>query len=329
MVGVSNHWVNLTAPRLWSSGGENETEACAPSLLEGSSTVQVFAHSACGRYKLPQAVVPTIVTRGATMESISVPSFIGSTLKTWTFFLQDYSLLTIKSVRNMFATTRYFADLVEQMDQIGVGSAMIVVVALFCVGGVIVLNAASQFARFGETVLTGDAVSLALLRELGPVFTALLVAGRNATAMASELGSMVVTDQVDAIRAFGIDPIRKLMTPRVLATVLTLPLLVAVGDCAGLLGGFLVAHLILHLGAAQFMSHAINVLVFGDLCIGFTKPIVFGFIIATVGCYKGFRVEGGTEGVGRATITAFVVGSVVVLIVDLFITRLLLYAFNL
>jgi phospholipid/cholesterol/gamma-HCH transport system permease protein len=263
------------------------------------------------------------------MNSDSVSSVIENTLKTWTFELQDYSLLTIKSVRNMFRGRRYFIDLIEQMDQIGVGSSLIVIVALFCVGGVVVLNAASQFARFGETVLTGDAVSLALLRELGPVFVALLVAGRNATAMASELGSMVVTDQVDAIRAFGIDPIRKLMTPRVLATVLTLPLLVAVGDCAGLLGGFIVANLILHIGAQQFMSHAINVLVFGDLIIGFTKPVVFGFIIATVGCYKGFRVEGGTEGVGRATITSFVVGSLVVLIVDLFITRLLLYAFNL
>jgi phospholipid/cholesterol/gamma-HCH transport system permease protein len=263
------------------------------------------------------------------MNSDSVPSVVENTLKTWTFELQDYSLLTLKSVRNMFSSRKYFTDLVQQMDQIGVGSSLIVVVALFCVGGVVVLNAASQFARFGETVLTGDAVSLALLRELGPVFTALLVAGRNATAMASELGSMVVSDQVDAIRAFGIDPIRKLMTPRVLATVLTLPLLVAVGDCSGLVGGFLVAHLILHLGAQQFMSHALNVLVFGDLVIGFTKPLVFGFIVASVGCYKGFRVQGGTEGVGRATITAFVVASVAVLVVDLFITRLLLSLFNL
>jgi phospholipid/cholesterol/gamma-HCH transport system permease protein len=263
------------------------------------------------------------------MNSISVPSVIGNTLKTWTFSVQDYSLLAMQSVRNIFATTRYFPDLIEQMDLIGVGSLLIVAVALLCVGGVVVLNAASQFARFGETVLTGDAVSLALLRELGPVFTALLVAGRNATAMASELGSMVVSDQVDAMRGFGIDPVRKLMTPRVLATVLTLPLLVAVGDCAGLLGGFLVASLTLHLGAEQFMSRAIKVLVFGDLCIGFTKPVVFGFIIATVGCYQGFRVEGGTAGVGRATITAFVVSSVIVLVVDLFLTRLLLYIFNL
>jgi phospholipid/cholesterol/gamma-HCH transport system permease protein len=270
-----------------------------------------------------------VKNRGVTVNSNSVTSVIGNTLKMRAFIVQDYSLLTIQSVRNIFATRRYFTDLIEQMDVIGVGSLRIVVVALLCVGGVVVLNAASQFRRFGETVLTGDAVSLALLRELGPVFTALLVAGRNATGMASELGSMVVTEQVDAMRAFGIDPIRKLMTPRVLATVLVLPLLVALGDLAGLLGGFLVASLTLHLGAEQFWTRAINALVFGDLCIGFTKPIVFGFIIATVGCYQGFRVKGGTEGVGRATISAFVESSVIVLIVDLFLTRLLLYAFNL
>jgi len=143
------------------------------------------------------------------------------------------------------------------------------------------------------------------------------------------LGSMVVTEQVDAIRGFGIDPIRKLMTPRVVATVLVLPLLVALGDCSGLLGGFLVANLTLHLSPAQFWRRAIDVLVFGDLFIGFVKPVVFGLIIATVGCYQGFRVKGGTEGVGRATIAAFVESSLIVLVADLFLTRLLLYAFNL
>jgi phospholipid/cholesterol/gamma-HCH transport system permease protein len=140
---------------------------------------------------------------------------------------------------------------------------------------------------------------------------------------------MVVTEQVDAIRGFGIDPIRKLMTPRVLATVLVLPLLVVLGDCAGLLGGYLVANLTLQLGAEQFWTRAFNVLVFGDLVIGITKPIVFGLVIATVGCYQGLRVKGGTEGVGRATIGAFVESSLIVLVVDLFLTRLLLYAFNL
>jgi phospholipid/cholesterol/gamma-HCH transport system permease protein len=263
------------------------------------------------------------------VNSRSVPSAVGDAFRAWVFDIQDYSLLTIHAVRCVFTSTHYFPDLVEQMDLIGVGSLLIVFMALTCVGGVLVLNAASQFARFGETALTGDAVSLALLRELGPVFTALLVAGRNATGMASELGSMVVSEQVDAMRGLGIDPIRKLMTPRVLATVLVLPLLVAVGVCAGLLGGYLVASVTLHLGAEQFWTRAIKALVFGDLFIGFIKPIVFGFIVATLGCYHGLRVKGGTAGVGRATITAFVVSSVVVLVVDLFITRLLLYTFNL
>jgi phospholipid/cholesterol/gamma-HCH transport system permease protein len=263
------------------------------------------------------------------VSSRSVFSDIENALKTQTFSFQSYTLLTLQSVRDIFTTTRYAGDMLIQMDLIGVGSLLIVVLALLCVGGVVVLNAASQFTRFGETALTGDAVSLALLRELGPVFTALLVAGRNATGMASELGSMVVTEQVDAMRGLGIDPIRKLMTPRLLAMVLVLPLLVAVGDCAGLLGGWVVASITLHLSAEQFWTRAIHALAFGDLVIGFTKPVVFGFIIATVGCHEGFRVKGGTAGVGRATIAAFVVSSVVVLVADLFLTRLLLYTFNL
>jgi phospholipid/cholesterol/gamma-HCH transport system permease protein len=262
------------------------------------------------------------------LNSTSVSSVVGNALKDLAFVIQDYFLLTVHSVRDIFRDSRYFPELVEQMDVIGVGSLKIVIIALFCVGGSIVLNAAAQFSRFGETALTGDAVSLGLLRELGPVFTALLVAGRNATAMASQLGSMVVTEQVDAIRVFGIDPIRRLMTPRVLATVLVLPLLVAVGDSAGLVGGFLVASVTLHLSPAEFWKRAIHALVFGDLFIGFTKPIVFGFIVATIGCYQGLRVKGGTEGIGRATITAFVESSVTVLVVDLFLTRLLFYVFN-
>jgi phospholipid/cholesterol/gamma-HCH transport system permease protein len=263
------------------------------------------------------------------VKSTSNSSVIENTLKSWVFYIQDFSLLAIQSVCVLFTTTRYLGDSIEQMDLIGVGSLLIIVVALACVGGVVVLNSASQFQRFGETVLTGDALSLSLLRELGPVFTALLVAGRNATGMASQLGSMIVTEQVDAMRGLGIDPIRKLMTPRLLATVSMLPLLVVVGDCAGLFGGFLVASFELHLDAQQFWTRAIDALVFGDFVIGFSKPIVFGFIIATVGCYQGLRVKGGTAGVGQATITAFVVSSLMVLIADLFLTRLLLYAFNL
>ena len=261
------------------------------------------------------------------MDSTSANSV--NPVKAWVFIIQDYSLLALHSIQNIFADKSCFVELVEQMDVIGVGSLKIIIVALICVGGSIVLNAASQFSRFGERALTADAVALGLLRELGPVFTALLVAGRNATTMASELGSMVITEQVDAIRVFGVDPIRRLMTPRVFATVLVLPLLVAVGDCAGLFGGFLVAKITLHLSAETFWTRAIQSLAFGDLFITIVKPIVFGFIIATIGCYQGLRVQGGTAGVGRATITAFVEGSLTVLVANLFLSRLLLYSFHL
>ena len=204
----------------------------------------------------------------------------------------------------------------------------IVVVTSFFIGGVMVLQTAAQFERFGETALTGDVVSLALIRELAPVITALLVAGRNASGIASELGSMVVTEQVDAMRALGTDPVRKLVTPRVVAMVLMLPLLVAVSDFIGLVGGSMMAYFSLRLGAVQFWTRAINTLEFGDLVQGMAKPIAFGYVIATVACYQGLRVKGGTQGVGRATTTAVVVSSVVVLIVDFFLAKLLLYAFH-
>jgi len=264
-----------------------------------------------------------------TSETPSVPAVLGDTLKKQIFAIQDYSLLAVQSITNIFTSPHYVNDTLEQMDLIGVGSLPIVAISSLFIGGVMVLNTASQFERFGETALTGDAVSLALVRELGPTITALLVAGRNASGMASELGSMTVTEQVDAMRALGTDPIRKLMTPRVIATALTLPLLVAVADFVGLVGGFIVAYFTLRLGAVQFWTRCIHALVFGDLFMGLSKPFVFGFIIATVGCYQGLRVKGGTQGVGRATTSAVVISSVLVLVVDFFLTRLFLYIFNL
>jgi phospholipid/cholesterol/gamma-HCH transport system permease protein len=242
--------------------------------------------------------------------------------------VQDYAKLSVQSLANVFTPPHYWADTLEQMDIIGVGSLPIIVLTGFFIGGVLVLQTASQFERFGETALTGDAVALALVRELGPAITALLVAGRNASGIASEIGSMVVTEQVDAMRALGTDPIRKLMTPRVVATVLMLPLLTVVSDFVGLVGGFLVAYFTLRLGPVQFWTRAIHALDFGDLVQGLLKPFVFAFIISTVACFMGLRVKGGTQGVGRATTSAVVVSSVILLVVDTFITRILLWAFS-
>lgn len=264
-----------------------------------------------------------------TGETLSALAVIGDAVKRQVFSLQDYSLLAMSSVANIFTPPYYWSDVLEQMDFIGIGSLPIVLIIGFFIGAVLLLQTASQFERFGGTALTGDAVALALVRELGPTITAIVIAGRNASGMASELGSMIVTEQVDAMRALGTDPVRKLMMPRVIATVLMVPLLTAVFDFVGLCGGFVVAYSTLRLGAVQFWTRAIHSLAIGDVVQGMAKPLVFGLIIATVGCYRGLRVRGGTQGVGRATTSAVVVASVWVLIVDFFLSRLLLYMFNL
>jgi phospholipid/cholesterol/gamma-HCH transport system permease protein len=239
--------------------------------------------------------------------------------------VQDYTVLAAQSVTNLFSPPYYFSDVLEQMDIIGVGSLPIVVLTGFFIGAVMVLQTAAQFIRFGQTALTAEAVSLALVRELGPSISGLLVTGRNASSIASELGSMVVTEQVDAMRAMGTDPTRKLVTPRMVATVLMLPLLTAMADFAGLIGGFVVSTFTLRLGAVSFWTSAIDSLDFSDLMQGLSKPLVFGFILSTVGCYHGLRVRGGTQGVGRATTSAVVTSSVFILVTNFFLTKIMLY----
>jgi phospholipid/cholesterol/gamma-HCH transport system permease protein len=261
-------------------------------------------------------------------ESPSHVSRLADALKRPIFTLQDYVLLSVQAILDIFTPPLYWTDTLIQMDIIGVGSIPIIIAAFFSIGGVLVLNTANQLTRFGMASLTGDGVSLALVRELGPTITALLVAGRNASGMASEIGSMVVTEQVDAMRALGTDPIRKLMTPRIIATALVMPLLVAAGDFFGLIGGFFMAHLTLRLGAVQFWTRAVHALAFGDLVQGVVKPFIFAIILSTVGCYQGFRVKGGTEGVGRATTTAFLWAALSVLLSDAVLSRLLLNAFK-
>src|SRR5229473_7549513 len=223
--------------------------------------------------------------------------------------VQEYTLLSAQSLANFFRRPLYTGDMLQQADLIGVGSLPIVILTGLSVGALLALNSASTLQRFGGVTLIGQLVSLGMVTELGPLITGLLVAGRNASGMASELGSMIVTDQVDAMRAMGTDPVRKLVTPRMVATVLMLPLLTAMADFMGLIGGYLVSFFTLRLGAVTFWTRAIDILEFSDLMQGLTKPLVFGFIIATVGCYQGLKVKGGTQGVGRATTQAVVTAS--------------------
>ena len=256
---------------------------------------------------------------------VSLTSAVMEGVKLRIQHMQDYSILAAQSVTNLFKPPYYWSDILEQMDIIGVGSLPIVVLTGFFIGAVMVLQTAAQFIRFGQTALTADAVSLALVRELGPTISGLLVTGRNGSSIASELGSMVVTEQVDAMRAMGTDPNRKLVTPRMVASVFMLPLLTAMADLSGLIGGFVVSTFTLRLGAVAFWTRAIDALDFSDLMQGLTKPLVFGFILSTVGCYHGLRVRGGTQGVGRATTSAVVASSVFILVANFFLTKVMLF----
>ena len=238
--------------------------------------------------------------------------------------VQDYTLLSIQAITNLFRKPLYVADLVQQADSIGVGSLPIVVLAGFFTGAVLAVQSANTLQRFGSITLIGQLVSLSMVRELGPVLTGLMVAGRNASGMASELGSMVVTEQIDAMRALGTDPVKKLATPRIISTVFMLFFLTVISDLVGLAGGLFVSKILLNLDARQYWSNAWQSLVFQDVFMGLVKPVLFGFIIATVGCYYGMTARGGTQGVGRATTQAVVAASVLIVVVDLFVTQFLM-----
>ena len=239
--------------------------------------------------------------------------------------VQDFTLLSLRALGNIFRSPHYVTDIVRQMDFIGFGSLPIVVLTGFFTGAVLALQTSSTLATFGETSLTGQLVMLSLVRELGPVLTALMVAGRNSSGIASELGSMVVSEQIDAMRALGTDPSKKLVTPRLIATVLMLPMLTVISDFTGLLGGFATSFFIIRMNPSQYWYSAYHALEFEDLFQGLTKPVVFAFVVALVGCYYGLSTRGGTQGVGRSTTQAVVAASVLILVSDFFLTKLLLW----
>lgn len=209
-----------------------------------------------------------------------------------------------------------------QMDVIGVGSLPIVILTGFFSGAVMALQMSRALAQYGASNQVGQIVAITLVRELGPVLTALLVAGRNASGIASELGSMKVTEQIDAMRALGTDPIQKLVKPRLIATAVVLPLLTIIADFIGLVGGYIVAVPLLGLTTTtQYWHSAYRSLEYNDIAQGLLKPFCFAIIIALVGCFYGIRTTGGTQGVGRATTQAVVVASVWVFVLTFIITR--------
>ncbi len=235
---------------------------------------------------------------------------------------QDFLVLTGKSFRNLTKPPIYWSDVLMQMDSIGVGSLPIVALIGAFSGIVMTLQMSRALATYGATSQTGQVVSISIIRELGPVLTALLIAGRNASGIASELGSMKVTEQIDAMRALGTDPIQKLVVPRLMATAIMQPLLTAIADFVGLMGGLLIAVTVIGNTANQYWSSAIDILELNDMVQGLIKPFVFAIVIALVGCFYGMRTSGGTQGVGLATTKAVVVSSVWVFVLDVLVTQI-------
>jgi phospholipid/cholesterol/gamma-HCH transport system permease protein len=243
-------------------------------------------------------------------------------LKSPILSFQEFLLLSGRAVRNVFTRPHYIDDVLMQMDIIGVGSLPIVILTGFFSGAVMGLQMTRALNQYGATGQIGQIVAITLVRELGPVLSALLVAGRNASGIASELGSMKVTEQIDAMRALGTDPTKKLVTPRVLATAGTLPLLTVISDFVGLFGGFLIAYYMLNLTATQYWTSAYRALEWNDLAQGLIKPFVYALVISLVGCFYGIRTSGGTQGVGRATTQAVVVSSVWIFVLNFFIGKM-------
>jgi phospholipid/cholesterol/gamma-HCH transport system permease protein len=239
--------------------------------------------------------------------------------------LQETTLLAARAARGLLKRPRYVPETIAQMDAIGVGSLTIIVLTGFFTGGVLTLQTFPTLKYYGAQSTTGYLVALSLVRELGPVLTALMVTGRVGSAISAELGSMTVSQQIDAMRALGTDPVRKLVAPRLIALIIMLPLLTVIADVIGIIGGWTVASGLFGMDSSMFFNSVRDGITADDIVGGVIKPIVFGFIIGTIACYKGLSTEGGTVGVGRSTTRSVVTASIVVIITDFFLARALQY----
>ena len=244
-------------------------------------------------------------------------------LKSALLAVQGYVQLQAATMRGIFSRPFYFHDVVEQFDSIGIGSLTVVLLTGFFTGAVLALQSGVTLDQFGARPFVGRLVSASMIKELGPVLTGLMLAGRIGSGIAAELGSMVVTDQINALRALGTDPVRKLVVPRVLAGFFMTPVLTVISDTVGILGGWIVAVYQLGVASSLYWTSITDALYLQDAWMGIIKPFILGYVIVTIGCYVGLATRGGTQGVGRSTTNAVVAASVAVIAVDFFVTRLL------
>jgi phospholipid/cholesterol/gamma-HCH transport system permease protein len=270
---------------------------------------------------------------GANIRSSPSPDAVRRLVQSFLLSLQDVLLLTWQLVRAMPGGRGAGARLLSQLDAIGVKSVPIVLLTGLFTGMVLALQASVQLAPFGATLFVGRFVAASMLRELGPVLSGIMVAGRVGAGIAAELGAMRVTEQIDALETIGAEPVRVLALPRVLAAAVSVPILALIADAAGLIGAALVSSAYLGVPVRAFQGAAadqialdgfVGGLIPADLVQGLVKPLIFGVILSVLACYHGLRARGGTAGVGIATTNAVVSASITILIADYFLTQLLL-----
>jgi phospholipid/cholesterol/gamma-HCH transport system permease protein len=236
---------------------------------------------------------------------------------------QEYMRLIGAAFVGVFTPPIYRHDIIEQFDLLGVGSLTVVVLTGLFTGAALAAQTGITLDQFGARPVVGRLVSASMVKELGPVLAALMLTSRIGSGIAAELGSMVVTEQISALRALGTDPIRKLVVPRMLAGIFMAPVLTIVSDFVGIFGGWIVARFQLQVSSALYWSSVSDALYVADLYQGLVKPFVFGFVIVTIACHVGLRTSGGTQGVGRSTTVSVVAGSVAVIAADFFVTQIL------
>jgi phospholipid/cholesterol/gamma-HCH transport system permease protein len=241
--------------------------------------------------------------------------------------VQEYMRMVGRTARALVTRPFYYRDVIEQFDIIGVGSLTVVLLTGMFTGMVLALQSGITLDQFGARSMVGRLVSASMVKELGPVLTALMVAGRVGSGIAAELGSMMVTDQIAALRALGTDPIRKLVLPRILAGLVMVPFLTCISVAVGLLGAWIITITQLKVASGVYWNSVVLGLYIQDVWMGLIKPFFLGFVIVSIGCHVGLRTRGGTQGVGRSTTNAVVASSVAVLVVNFLVTKLLIFLF--
>jgi phospholipid/cholesterol/gamma-HCH transport system permease protein len=232
-------------------------------------------------------------------------------------------LLFLSVLAWMFRPPLKLRRIFKQLEFVGVKSIFVVVLTGTFTGMVLALQGYYGFRLFSAQSLVGSTVALAMTRELGPVLTSLIVTARAGSAMAAELGTMRVTEQIDALYVMAANPVKHLIVPRVIAGVVMMPVLTIVSDFVGIVGGYFVGVHILNINEGAFMKNITTLVVLGDIYNGLIKAAFFGLILSLIGCYKGFNARGGAEGVGRATTEAVVLSSILILISDYFLTAIM------